>query len=67
MAKAKNEEPVEMKVKTFPLTVLRRECRKLFDISSSTFDGATCSLDPNKEYSIEEIKNTINKWKERRV
>lgn len=67
MAKAKNEETVERNVKAFPLAVLRRECRKLFDVSSSTFDGATCRLDPDKKYSIEEIKDTIKKWKERRV
>lgn len=52
---------------SFPLSVLRRECRKLFDISTSTFDGATYELDQKKEYTVEEIKNTIKKWEERSI
>ena len=66
MAK-KEEAVIEKQIIIFPLAVLRRECRKLFDVSNSTFDGATCKLDPVKEYSIEDVKNTIKKWMERRV
>lgn len=63
----KDEAVADKKAKAFPLSVLRKECRKLFDVSTSTFDGATCQLDQNQEYTVEEIKNTIEKWKGRSV
>lgn len=63
----KAEIATESKARVFPLYVLKRECRKLFDVSTSTFDGATCELDQNKEYTVEEIKNVIEKWKGRSV
>ncbi len=54
-------------VRVFSLAALRKECRRLFDISASTFDGATCELDPAKEYSVDDIKKAIEKWQGRRV
>lgn len=63
----KDEINADSKARVFSLAVLRRECRKLFDVSTSTFDGATCELDQNKEYTVEETKNVIEKWKGRRV
>ena len=54
------------KKELFALSILRRKSRQLFDVSISTFDGATCELDQEKEYTIEEVKKTIDKWKGRR-
>lgn len=47
----------------FHLSSLRQNCRKLFQVSDSTFAGATHGLDPNKEYSVESIKKKIDDWK----
>ena len=44
----------------FPIEKLRANCLKLFGVTSSTFDGATYGL--KGEYTVEEIKNTIEKW-----
>lgn len=63
----KEEAAADSQAKEYSLSVLRRECRKLFDVSTSTFDGATCGMDQDMEYTVEEIKNTIEKWKGRRV
>lgn len=63
----KKEEPVADVARVFPLSVLKRECRKLFDVSASTFDGATHGMDPDKEYAVEDIKKAIETWRERRV
>lgn len=61
------KQTVEASENAFSLEALRKGCRKLFDVSQSTFDGATCNLDSTKSYMIEEIKETISKWKERSV
>ena len=44
----------------FPIEKLRSNCVALFGVTSSTFDGATLGL--NGEYSVEEMKKTIEKW-----
>ena len=49
-----------------PLEVLKRDCVKLYKISSSTFVGATSSL-PDGEYTIEEVRTVINKWLKKEV
>lgn len=52
--------------KKFPLSVLRRDCVKLYKITSSTFAGATATL-PDGEYTIEEVRTVINKWLKKEV
>lgn len=49
------------KVQRFPVSTLRDKCVKLFDCTTSTFDGAFFSC-ADKEYSIEEAKEIIKKW-----
>ena len=39
---------------------LRKNCIELFGITSSTFDGAMYGHDPDREYSIEEMKKIID-------
>ncbi len=55
---AENTQPV---IK-YPLDNLRKNARELFDISTSTFDGATYGLDTDATYSVAEIENIINNW-----
>lgn len=46
----------------YTLEKLKEHSVKLFGVSESTFIGATTGL-TDKEYSVSEIKNTIEKWK----
>lgn len=46
----------------YTLEKLKEHSARLFGVSESTFIGATTGL-MDKEYSISEIKNTIEKWK----
>lgn len=46
----------------FTLDKLREHSAKLFGVDESTFIGATTEL-AEKEYSVSEIKETIEKWK----
>lgn len=46
---------------TFPVSTLRDNCVKLFDCTTSTFDGAFFGC-ADKEYGIEEAKGIIEKW-----
>ena len=73
MAKSKNEKALavnENNEKTaeakFPLEVLKRDCVKLYKVSSSTFAGATASI-PDGDYTIEEIRTIISKWLKKEV
>ena len=49
------------------LDALRKHCRKLYGISASTFDGATCGLDPKKGYTKKAISDYIGKWLKKEV
>lgn len=53
--------------KKFPLSKLGENCQKLFNVSISTFNGATINLNKEIDYSVEEIKNTIQLWKKTEV
>ncbi len=44
----------------FTVAKLRENCRQLFGVSSSTFDGATNGM--TGTYTVEEIKVHIEKW-----
>lgn len=46
--------------KKFPVAKLRANCRKLFGVSSSTFDGATYGM--TGEYTVEEMRSHIKEW-----
>ena len=51
----------------FALGTLRQNCRKLFHVSDSTFAGATHSLDPNKCYSVDDVRKQLDNWMKRRI
>lgn len=51
--------------KKYPVEKLRANCRELFDVSSSTFAGATYGM--TGEYTVEEMKAHINAWKAKGV
>lgn len=61
MADKKTTENVLQEPK-FKLSKFRDNARALFNISSSTFDGATSELDTEKEYSKSEVKKVIDTW-----
>ena len=44
----------------FTLEQLRPDCRALFGVSASTFDGATAAL--SGEYTVEQVRTHINNW-----
>lgn len=44
-------------------SAFRKNCKKLFGISLSTFDGATNKLDKDGEYTKSEMTTTIDTWK----
>ena len=46
----------------FKLEELRKHRLKLFGVEAEAFDGATFELDPVGEYTVEEIKTTIERW-----
>ena len=62
-AKEQATTPIK-KEPVYTLEKLRASCRKLFNVSSTTFTGATCKL-PKKEYTIAEIKSVIEKWQKK--
>lgn len=55
----------EKTVVKFTVEKLRKDCSKLFGVSTSTYDGATYGLDG--EYSVKEMKDIINKWLKKEV
>ncbi len=56
------EQAVHTSEPKFTLEKLRKYSSKLFGVDESTFIGATTGL-AEAEYSVSEIKNTIEKWK----
>lgn len=64
MAKSDTAAPVvsESAAPKFKLEALRTHRLKLFGVEASTFDGATYGLDPAGEYTVAEIKDTIERW-----
>lgn len=50
----------------YQLSKLRDNAEKIFGVSSCTFAGATAKL-PDGEYTIDEIKATIQKWQNKEV
>lgn len=65
MAKS-NENPAaetaapENKPAKFPLERLRQDCLKIFNVTTSTFDGATSGK--TEEYTVDEVKEFIKGW-----
>ena len=49
----------------FPLETLRRDCMKLYGVTTSTFDGATLGM--AGAYGIEEIRSLLRAWKTKEV
>lgn len=63
--KSSNSAPVAEEMPKFTIDRLRADSSKLFGVSTSTFDGATHELDG--EYTVEEMKNIIQKWMKKEV
>ena len=43
---------------------LRRDCLKVFGVSTSTFDGACVGLKPDAEFNVDEMRQRIKKWQD---
>lgn len=61
----KEQEPIETTVEAqaepvFTNAQLRPDCRTLFGVSASTFDGATANL-PG-EHTVAQVREHIEKW-----
>lgn len=48
----------------YPLARLRRDCRELYGISTSTFDGATVGRKPTDEFTVAEMGQIIKEWQD---
>lgn len=55
--------PVSAPVK-YPLARLRRDCRKLYGVSTSTFDGATVGYKPDEKFTVAEMGDIIKVWRD---
>ena len=53
------------KAPKFSIERLGEDCRKLFDVSSCVYAGATYGL--TGEYTVAEMKSIIEKWKNMEV
>ena len=49
----------------FSLERLRRDCFKVFGVTSSTFDGAAHGLDG--DFTVDEIRKIINDWQSKPI
>lgn len=54
--------PVAKSEPTFTVAQLRPSARKLYGISQSTYDGATASVDGDRVFTVEEMRNHIERW-----
>lgn len=59
MAKTIKKQPVK-KGRTYSVDKLEDNCLQLFNVTKSTFAGATYGL--KGEYTIAELKEIIDKW-----
>lgn len=63
------EEPVKAptlkEAARFPLEVLRKDCMKLYHVTTSTFDGATSGM--TGERTINEVRDVISAWGKKEV
>ena len=55
--------PVPAPVK-YPLARLRRDCHKLYGVSTSTFDGATVGYKPEEKFTVAEMGDIIKVWRD---
>lgn len=60
----KAERAPDKKAQKFSVEKLAENCRKLFNVSSCEFAGATYGA--TGEFSIEEMKERIEKWRKAR-
>lgn len=61
------EEPMKSSgERKFPYEVLKKNCMKLFGVTSSTFVGATADME-KEEYGIEEMRSIVGKWLKKEV
>lgn len=64
--KSKQSPTAEKSARKFTLASLGKKSYELFEVSHSTFAGATSEL-PEGEYTIEEVRKHIASWGKREV
>jgi len=62
--KAEQTEPVNVarREASFTVAQLRPDARALFGVSQSTYDGATDGIAPDKTFTVNAMREHINKW-----
>lgn len=65
MKSKKQPEIKKANAKRYEIEKLYQNCVELFDVSGSTFIGATYGL--KGQYSVEEMKQIIENWKKKGV
>ena len=65
MAKVKDNLIKEDVMVKYDINKFRSNCMQLFNINTSTFDGATYGF--TGEYSLKEVKDAIEKWLKKEV
>ena len=62
-AAVETAKPVEAPTEpVFTIDQLRLSARALFDVSQSTYDGATASLDSEQMFTVEQMREHIDHW-----
>lgn len=64
--KVKTETGVKQEERKFTIETLRKDCVKLFDCTTSTFDGAFYGKEV-REYTIAEAKSIVSSWLNKEV
>lgn len=52
--------------RVYPYNVLKANCRKLFGVSTSTFEGVTAGME-NEKYTITKMKAILDEWLKKEV
>lgn len=63
-AETKAEQPAQVTPK-FTIERLRKECYRIFGVTTSTFDGATYGL--KDKFTVEEMQKHLDEWRKKRV
>ena len=59
---AKEKATASVDDRKFTIPKLQKYAFELFGIPTSTFVGATADLEPDAEFTVEEVKEIIKEW-----
>ncbi len=67
MRQTKTSENTTNDMPVYEYLQIRKDCLKLFGVTTSTFDGVTADMDTQNSYTIQEVQDTINNWLKKEV